>query len=47
MFYTELADVVGRENVSTSESDKLAYSCDYYWIPSCLSTAACAIPSPT
>jgi alkyldihydroxyacetonephosphate synthase len=33
MFYTELADVVGRDNVSTSESDKLAYSCDYYWIP--------------
>jgi alkyldihydroxyacetonephosphate synthase len=33
MLFTELADVVGAENVSTSESDKIAYSCDYYWIP--------------
>lgn len=31
--YSELADVVGAENVSTSQSDKIAYSCDYYWIP--------------
>jgi len=31
--YTELADVVGSENVSISASDKIAYSCDYYWIP--------------
>ncbi|MCL4854724.1 MAG: FAD-binding oxidoreductase, partial [Bryobacteraceae bacterium] len=31
--YTELADVVGRENVSTSEADRIAYSCDYYWVP--------------
>jgi alkyldihydroxyacetonephosphate synthase len=31
--YSELADVVGPENVSTSQSDKIAYSCDYYWIP--------------
>jgi len=29
--YTELADVVGPENVSTSQADKIAYSCDYYW----------------
>ena len=33
MIFSELADVVGRENISISESDKLAYSCDYYWIP--------------
>lgn len=31
--YSELADVVGPENVSTSEADRIAYSCDYYWVP--------------
>ena len=32
MIHGELADVVGRDHVSTTESDKIAYSCDYYWI---------------
>ncbi|NLE37562.1 MAG: FAD-binding oxidoreductase, partial [Pirellulaceae bacterium] len=32
MVHGELADVVGPEHVSTSEADKIAYSCDYYWI---------------
>ena len=31
--YGELVDVVGPENVSATQSDKIAYSCDYYWIP--------------
>lgn len=30
--FTELAGVVGREHVSTSAADKIAYSCDYYWV---------------
>jgi len=33
MVFSELEDAVGAENVSTREADKLAYSCDYYWVP--------------
>lgn len=33
MILYELADIVGRENVSTKTSDKIVYSVDYYWIP--------------
>lgn len=32
ILYSELADVVGREYVSTSQADKMAYSCDYFWL---------------
>ncbi len=32
MILTELEDIVGRENVSTSESEKLTYGVDYFWI---------------
>jgi len=32
MILTEIEDVVGVENVSTSESEKLAYGVDYFWI---------------
>ena len=32
ILYSELADVVGRENVSTSQADKIAYSCDFFWL---------------
>jgi len=33
MVLFELADIVGRENVSTRQADKIAYSVDYYWVP--------------
>ncbi len=33
MVLGELVDAVGSENVSIRQSDKIAYSCDYYWIP--------------
>jgi alkyldihydroxyacetonephosphate synthase len=33
MILFELADIVGRENVSTRQADKIAYSVDYYWVP--------------
>lgn len=46
MLYTELADVVGPENVSTSEADKIAYSCDYYWIPELWIDRGCKSPTP-
>jgi len=32
MILFELKDIVGDENVSTSSSDKIAYSVDYYWV---------------
>jgi len=32
MIFFELKDIVGEENVSVRDSDKLAYSVDYYWI---------------
>ncbi|MEE8324384.1 MAG: FAD-binding oxidoreductase [Candidatus Humimicrobiaceae bacterium] len=31
MILFELADIVGKENVSIKKSDKIAYSVDYYW----------------
>lgn len=46
MLYTELADVVGPENVSTSQADKIAYSCDYYWIPEMWIDRGCKSPTP-
>jgi len=46
MFFSELADVVGAENVSRSESDKIAYSCDYYWIPEMWLDRGCRNPEP-
>ncbi len=33
MILSELMDAVGRENVSTRESDRIANSVDVYWIP--------------
>ncbi len=44
--YTELADVVGPENVSTSQADKIAYSCDYYWVPELWIDRGCRCPEP-
>ena len=32
MIRTELEDIVGVENVSTSKSDRLTYGVDYFWI---------------
>jgi len=32
MILFELKDIVGDEDVSTAESDKIAYSVDYYWV---------------
>ncbi|MFO7928567.1 MAG: FAD-binding oxidoreductase, partial [Candidatus Humimicrobiaceae bacterium] len=32
MVLFELKDIVGQDNVSTSEADKISYSVDYYWI---------------
>lgn len=46
MLFTELADVVGPENVSTSHADKIAYSCDYYWIPELWVDRGCKSPMP-
>ncbi len=31
MILFELADIVGKENVSIKKPDKIAYSVDYYW----------------
>lgn len=33
MAISELQNLVGRENVSLTEADRFAYSCDYYWVP--------------
>ena len=33
MLYSELADAVGREYVSSNAADQLGHSIDYYWIP--------------
>lgn len=32
MILSELIDIAGEEDVSTRESDKVAYSVDYYWV---------------
>ncbi len=32
MLLHELKDIVGSDDVSTSSSDKVSYSVDYYWI---------------
>jgi len=45
MIFSELADVVGPDNVSTSQSDKIAYSCDYYWIPEMWVDRGCESPT--
>ncbi|MDD3927600.1 MAG: FAD-binding oxidoreductase [bacterium] len=45
MLYSELADVVGREDITGNEADKAAYSCDYYWIPEMWLDRGC--PNPT
>ena len=45
MIYNELADVVGRDHVSTTESDRIAYSCDYYWIPEMWIDRGCRNPT--
>lgn len=44
--FSELADVVGPENVSTSQSDKIAYSCDFFWIPELWVDRGCCSPQP-
>ena len=44
--YGELVDVVGPENVSASQSDKIAYSCDYYWIPELWLDRGLPLPEP-
>lgn len=33
MIISELQSLVGKENVSLTEADRFAYSCDYYWVP--------------
>ena len=33
MLVSELESIVGEQNVSVREADRLAYSCDYYWVP--------------
>jgi len=33
LFYSELADIVGYDNVLTDDADKLAYSNDVFWVP--------------
>ena len=30
--YTELADIVGRDHITTSMVDKIAYSADFSWV---------------
>ncbi len=41
MMFSELADVVGPENISTRPADKIAYSCDYYWVPEMWTDRGC------
>ena len=33
MIRTELEDIVGVENVATSDGERLPYGVDYFWIP--------------
>jgi alkyldihydroxyacetonephosphate synthase len=33
MVRSELEEVVGSEHISTEESDRLIYSCDWFWVP--------------
>ena len=33
MVLNEIQSIVGKDNVSVRDVDKLAYSCDYYWVP--------------
>ncbi len=45
MIFTELADVVGPENISTSQSDKIACSTDYYWTSEMWIDRGCTSPT--
>ena len=36
MILTEIADIVGKENVTTTEADRLVYGVDYFWVPGML-----------
>ena len=33
MIRSELEEIVGRDHVSTAASDRLVYSCDWFWLP--------------
>jgi alkyldihydroxyacetonephosphate synthase len=46
MILSELADIVGIENVSVRECDRIAYSCDYYWVPEMWLDRGGANPQP-
>jgi len=46
MIFTELAEVVGEDNLSTRESDKLVYSSDWSWMPQMWLDRGMQPPSP-
>ena len=45
MIFSELADVVGSENISVSEADRIAYSTDYYWVSELWIDRGCKSPT--
>ncbi len=45
MVFSELAEVVGVDNVSTREADRIAYSCDYYWVSELWADRGCDSPT--
>ncbi|HEX2949440.1 MAG TPA: FAD-binding oxidoreductase [Armatimonadota bacterium] len=45
MLCSELVDVVGEDDVTERAADKLAYACDYYWIPAMWIDRKCSPPT--
>ena len=46
MILSELEDVVGSQNVSTSESDRIIYGVDYFWISRMWADRGQRLPTP-
>ena len=46
MILFELKDIVGEDHVSVKESDKIAYSVDYYWVAEAWHDRGFSEPSP-
>ena len=46
MIRSELEEVVGPDHISTKESDKLVYSCDWFWLPQMWLDRKQRLPAP-
>ena len=46
MLTSGLASIVGDENISVRETDKVAYSCDNYWVPRLWIDRGCRSATP-